>query len=77
MTLDEMAAELIESWQRNDPEMTAAWDRGRLWSLALSIAARAKADAHENASSDRSSLMTYMGLYPEPGIPGPEDRDCG
>lgn len=77
MTLDEMAAELIESWARTDPEMTAAWDRNRLWSLALGIAARAKADAHDTGMSERGSLMTYMGLYPEPGIPGPEDRDQG
>ena len=48
MTLDEMAAEVVEGWTRTDPEMVAKWDRNRLWDRAERLCKRIKAEARES-----------------------------
>lgn len=70
MTLDEMAAELVEDWTRNDPEMVAKWDRNRLWDRAERLCARIKAEARESGRPERAVLMDYTRLFPLPGVPG-------
>ncbi|MGQ0565789.1 MAG: hypothetical protein ACT4OK_12055 [Gemmobacter sp.] len=70
MTLDEMAAELVEGWTANDPEMVARWDRNRLWDRAERLGTRIKAEARESGRSERAVLLDYQMLFPQPGVPG-------
>ena len=70
MTLDEMAAELIEGWTVTDPEMVAKWDRNQLWNRAERLCARINAEARESGRPERAVLMDYNRLYPMPGVPG-------
>ena len=70
MTLDEMAAELIEGWAVTDPQMVAAWDRNQLWNRAERLCARIKAEVRETGRPERAVLMDYQRLFPLPGVPG-------
>jgi len=70
MTLDEMAAELIEGSTVTDPEMVAKWDRNQLWNRAERLCARIKAEARQSGRPERAVLMDYSRLYPMPGVPG-------
>ena len=70
MTLDEMAAELVEEWTRNDAEMVAKWDHNRLWDRAERLCTRIKAEARESGRPEWAVLMDYTRLFPQPGVPG-------
>ena len=73
MTLDEMAAELVERWTANDPEMVALWDRNQLWNRAERLCARIKAEVRESGRPERAVLLDYQRLFPLPGVPGESD----
>ncbi len=70
MTLDEMAAEVMEAWAAADPEMAALWDRGALWARAEMLAGRARAAARAFGMSERGALMEELAAHPLPGVPG-------
>lgn len=70
MTLDEMAADLIEGWTRTDPEMVARWDRNQLWNRAERLCVRIKAEVRTTGRPERAVLMDYQRLFPLPGVPG-------
>ena len=70
MTLDEMAAELIEGWTEADPEMVEHWDRNQLWNRAERLCARVKAEARASGRPERAVLLDYRRLFPLPGVPG-------
>ena len=70
MTLDEMAAELIEGWTDADPEMVDKWDRNQLWNRAERLGTRIKAEARESGRPERAVLLDYRRLFPQPGVPG-------
>ncbi len=70
LTLDEMAAEFLEHWSANDPEMVALWDRNRLWDRAERLASRVRAEARDRGMSEGLMLMEYQTLFRQPGVPG-------
>jgi hypothetical protein len=70
MTLDEMAAELVEEWTANDPAMVAQWDRSALWDRAARLGTRIKSEARESGRPERAVLLDYLMLFKQPGVPG-------
>jgi hypothetical protein len=70
MTLDEIAAELIEGWTLADPAMVALWDRNRLFDRAEALARQIKAEVRATGRPERAVLLDWQLIYPLPGVPG-------
>lgn len=75
MTLEEMAAEVMQAWTTEHREKVALWDREALLEQATAVAEMAMDEAESQGIPEREALMEMLGVYPSPP-PLPEtDKD--
>ena len=75
MTLDEMAAEVMQAWATEHRDLVKQWDRTALLEQAMGVAEMAMDEAESAGIPEREALMQMLGIYPSPPPPPETDKD--